>query len=322
MPRGYRLLVIALGLALCGAKQPTQDAKAGDSHQQHQTTRPAAASPTPAPEPPYRAYPERYADSCYSSDSHDSADLCAQWRAALAAEKAANEARLATIAAIIGTIFSLATVVGLIITIYQTNGALGEARRGNRLNLLFEKRYRREARKSAQDQDNALKIAERNAGAAEKLAEGSQATAKLQLRPYLTAEDFTAKGFAAGANFGVDITVRNRGATPAINVIVVAYMTYRADRSTLFGFVRQPNDTDGASRSIIAAQGNILVPSDCGIETTEDLLADQRSGKAAFFCWGVIIYDDIFGDQHSTNFRVEVEQNLTISHCTEGNHAT
>jgi len=153
MLRGYRGVILALGLILAGANQPDKDTEAGKGAQQYKPAPKLATAPSPSPEPPYRPYADRYADTCYKAQNHDTADLCAQWRAALAAEKAADEARLATIAAVIGTFLSLATVVGLIITIWQTNGALGEARRGNRLNLLFERRTRREARKAERGND-------------------------------------------------------------------------------------------------------------------------------------------------------------------------
>ena len=117
------------------------------------------------------------------TDDHDAADLCAQWRATIAAEKAVGEAGLATKVAIIGTALSLATVLGLIVSVYQTRGALGEARRGNRLNLAIERRARRAARQAAIDQERALEIA---ASHVEIAREQFQAG----FRPYLDIEMF------------------------------------------------------------------------------------------------------------------------------------
>ena len=174
MLRGYRGIVAALvGLALTGAQKPSEQSQAKAASRQAERAILAPPSPAPSPQATYRPYSERYSDACYDAKDHDAADLCAQWRAALAAEKAADEARLATIAAIIGTVLSLATVIGLIVTILQTNGALAEARRGNRLNLLFEKRSRRESRRADADQAAALAIAERNADAAIQAAKAS-----------------------------------------------------------------------------------------------------------------------------------------------------
>jgi len=44
----------------------------------------------------YSAYPDRNSDRCYSDKNHERADLCAQWRAAIAAEKASQAAISAT----------------------------------------------------------------------------------------------------------------------------------------------------------------------------------------------------------------------------------
>lgn len=312
MPRGNRLFVLALGLILCGAKPPQEQAKGQPSAQ---PTQQATAEP-------YAPYPVYNPDPCYQAKNHDTADLCAQWRASIAAEKAAHEARRATNWAIVATLLSAAGLGFIVWSLLQTNGALNEARRGNRFNLLFEKRYWREARKAAHDQEKALAIAERNAQAAEQLAQVSQVNARLQLRPYITAEDFSTKGFEVGSKYGVDFRVRNRGATPALNVVVVAYMDTKAKPVGPVAFIRQPNDTEGASRGVVAAQGDIFVATGGAIETTEKLMADFRAGKLGFFCWGVVTYEDIFGHQHTTSFRVEVEQDMRMSLCNEGNDAT
>lgn len=182
MSRGCRYIFLAIaGLAIAGAQQPAEQTQAASRPQQAQTTPKPTTPPAQTAQPPYRPYTDRYSDACYNAQNHDTADLCAQWRAAIATEKAAKEARIATIAAIIGVVLSLATVVGLIVTIWQTHGALGEARRGNRLNLAFERRSRRESRKAAEDQERALAIAERNAESAKNVAAETVKTTKAMM---------------------------------------------------------------------------------------------------------------------------------------------
>ena len=82
MLRGYRLLVLALGLVLAGAAPPKEG---GIGKAPAEKIKPSAPKT-----PDYSAYPDKEAESCYTAKDHDSADLCAQWRAAIAAEKAAK----------------------------------------------------------------------------------------------------------------------------------------------------------------------------------------------------------------------------------------
>jgi hypothetical protein len=62
----------------------------------------------------FAAYPLVESNRCYSAKNHDSADLCAQWRAAIAAEKAADSAKWSNRLSLIGavlTLFGLAIVL-------------------------------------------------------------------------------------------------------------------------------------------------------------------------------------------------------------------
>ena len=94
--RGYRLFVLALGLILCGAQPPKEQTQGKPSA--HETEQPASK--------PYAPYPGYNPDPCYQAKDHDTADLCAQWRAAIAAEKAAKEAGRSTDWSIFATFLS------------------------------------------------------------------------------------------------------------------------------------------------------------------------------------------------------------------------
>jgi hypothetical protein len=84
-------------------------------------------SPKIAAAPPdqFAAYPGYDPDPCYHAKNKDAADLCAQWRSAIAAEKATLEARRATTWSIITTLLnaiSLAAVTAaLLLTIKANN---------------------------------------------------------------------------------------------------------------------------------------------------------------------------------------------------------
>jgi hypothetical protein len=108
----------------------------------------------------------------------------------------------------------LATVIGLIVAIWQTNGALAEARRGNRLNLLFERRARRQDRESALEQKRALEIAERNSAYAQRQVEIASDTATRQLRAYVLAYPASAI-VLDGVLESITISIQNLGLTPA-----------------------------------------------------------------------------------------------------------
>lgn len=178
-------------------------------------------SPSVAAEPTYRPYPRYNPDPCYNSKDHDSADLCAQWRAAMAAEKTTQEARRATTWSIVATLFSFLTVVGLIVSLSQTQGALAEARRGN---LIAQRSIARATRQA---------IA--NAASARKANEISERVVHAELRPYLFVEklnladvlDFNSKTQKIGQNEKIDygslvakieVHLRNAGKVPARNI--------------------------------------------------------------------------------------------------------
>ncbi|WP_296615545.1 hypothetical protein [Sphingomonas sp.] len=268
MPRGYRSIVFAVvgWLALCGAQRPAE--QPGSPSGTQNTV--SAPRPAPSESPPYRPYRDRYSDGCYSAQNHDTADLCAQWRAAIAAEKAADEARLATIAAIVGTVLSLITVGGLIVTIWQTNGALGEARRGNRLNLLFERRSRREARKADADQARALGIAERNAQAA--TAQAAQFSAAQRAWVRLTVKPILVTQPREGSlRFNIEFSAENIGQTPATHF----ELHYRV----LFWKQDEPYEEIRARVNKIIEEWrneapmqptNVLLPADIEIETFDE----------------------------------------------------
>lgn len=299
MLRGYRCILVAFaGLALTAAQQQSEQRESQRNAQQTQGTASSAPSPTKSAEPPYRPYPERYSDACYDAQDHDAADLCAQWRAALAAEKAAQEARIATIAAIIGTFLSLATVIGLIVTIWQTHGALGEARRGNRLNLLFERRSRREARKAEVDQARVLELTDTVAKANKQSAEVSQQALIIGQR---------ARVLASGVNMAhgpdsktgemalvYEVAWKNHGLTEAHNAVLEtshvlvppgAEPSFPPSKPTpLPAAVIPPNSTRFSSH-----QG--VVVSD---------LEKVWSGELELFLYSRIEYNDIFAEQFST----------------------
>ena len=110
MLRGNWLFFIAAGLVLCGAKPP-QEQPNGQANTQP-TEQAAAQAYTP-----YSGYNP---DPCYQAKNHDTADLCAQWRASVAAEKTAHEARRATNWTIVATLLSAMSLGAVAYALYLT----------------------------------------------------------------------------------------------------------------------------------------------------------------------------------------------------------
>jgi hypothetical protein len=132
MGSGVRFVALAVAaISLSAAQQPKQNADHDTNNRQVQDA------------PPYAPYGPLSGDPCYRSQNHDTADLCAQWRAAFAAEKAARAAQQAVVWTIVGTVLSFAALAALIWTLRQTERALAEAKRGNEIS---EKTAERELR--------------------------------------------------------------------------------------------------------------------------------------------------------------------------------
>lgn len=123
MPKRYWLFVIAIGLVWStnapGDPPPKQ---AVDAKTQHEVKSPDSGPATKES----AERPDYHQDACYDAEAHDSADLCAQWRAALAAEKAAHYADRANLIGLIGIVLSF---IGTVLVVV----ALSAARTANRI---------------------------------------------------------------------------------------------------------------------------------------------------------------------------------------------
>nr|GLK21708.1 hypothetical protein GCM10017606_25350 [Microbacterium terregens] len=239
-------------------------------------------------------------DACYRAEDHDTADLCAQWRAALAAEKAAHEARRATNWTIGATLASILAIAGLIITIWQTHGALSEARRGNRYALLAEKRARREAREGAQGTADAIAVAQRNADAVIASAAHMEKTAS------------AAERSAAAAEKSVE-TMREIGERRSRASIVVSDVTVAFDRETRTEFQCTITNTGPSRAQNVFARVTRSVwqiPRTSYIPTTVEEV--RRGGLAENLIdsgWCLMLMDD-FAAQESRDYRFIVGDQL------------
>lgn len=121
------LVIVALFAAflLLGASNPPSE--------QPEQAKAQQAKPSALSTPKYAPYSNWRDEACYNAKDHDSADLCAQWRAAAAAEKAAAESERATTWSVIATILSGLALGALVVTLIQTERSLRTAIATNKI---------------------------------------------------------------------------------------------------------------------------------------------------------------------------------------------
>ena len=228
MPRGYRNWIFAaLGSAGFAAvllvagygyyefKVATKDPYPYD---QYQPARDARSPPQALPK--QQRQREAYQPNCQQPQSHEDADLCAQWGAVKAVTETNQLTRLALNLATLGFIFAvLGALVGVVGTALIWL-AWRQTRDSNRIARRDYGKARLEARDASKAAAAALAIAERNADAAARQVEVALQTSDAQLRPWLKAEvkSTVCKRLTAAENqCAIIIKIINAGVSPAFN---------------------------------------------------------------------------------------------------------
>lgn len=215
MPRGYRIAVFAAFgcLILVGASPPPSGkASAQKANPQRNASEQLSRIAAAIEKQPSTPSPDR---GCAKSQDNRNSDLCAQWKAADAANDAA---RWSWWQIIIGG-------VGLILGGVTMGAAIAAALYAKRAAIATEDTVGI-ARKAADGADEALAIAARNADAAQQQALIAQRGSVAQLRAYLAIENVSGALFAQGpmpdGNYlvGVDIEfeLKNYGQSIADNI--------------------------------------------------------------------------------------------------------
>jgi hypothetical protein len=257
MPRGYRCILIAVvgWLSLTAAQQPS-----------HKTEKAQQTKQVEQPPPAYKPYAPLSKDPCYRAESHDAADLCAQWRAAFAAEKAAKAAHEAVTWTIVGTFLSAAALFALFMTLRQTERALAQAQRGNEI---------------------------------------SEKTAHRQLRAYVVISNMAIENIAQGENPDVTYDLINVGQTPAYEVRHMAKVFNAStvkDASWQKVFFGQP---PLMSKSTLGPNtpgpGGFKAFTVGGMSPT--IYEAIMAGQMVLGIFGAITYRDIYGRRHITTFK-------------------
>lgn len=226
---------------------------------------------------------------CLDSKGHDESELCAQWRATQAAEKAAMWAWWQMV-------FSLFGVIGLGATLAYNWIAI-------RLALSGQK-----------DAERGLRASERSASAAARAARATnesnqiaRETMQRQLRPHLYLSDqlvqFQRSPHGELMNYApVSFTIKNYGQAPAKNVRFVA-------NATIGGYWSDRKEPEGLADKAVVPLGDIApgqerLRTGYAISGLEQGAGDIANGVNSIFLEGQIQYDDYFGETYFTNFQL------------------
>jgi hypothetical protein len=279
-----------LWLTMAATALPPRNAAAADATANDIAANIAAASnaASPAPALPqsgniteaYRAFPDLRSADCYREPNHDVADLCAQWRATIAAEASAASAQQATIATMVGAAMSTLSFVMVVF-------ALNDGRKS----LAVAQQSAADANRAADYQEAQLKLA--------------QDVSRAELQPYVHTTRAVLHVYEDDARLPkVLVTFENSGRTPAIH----AECHSRLDAAdALDALSYQPISYDSPNEVGV-------IPPDQRRDRYEPLLylkavsqkrtklkkTDEHGGR--FVLRGYIRYRDTFGNRFITEY--------------------
>lgn len=307
MPRSYRGIILALGLgitlfavgaatehAAIWADGPSTYPEYYETAAQTQERFPALSTQ----EAIERAVKQQ---PCRNQQSREASDLCAQWRAADAAQRAAQWAWWQLILSAFG-------VVGLGVTLW------------------FNLEAWKQAKDAQADTEKALSHAERSAAAMGRVADAMAINAeqivrsveisgevarqqrllgRMQMRAYLTVLIGDGVYQDDRMNFAAHPQILNSGHTPARNVrwkIAVDILPVPLPQGYKF---RLPDDRHGGT--IIGPGQNAFMSAIYNIRIAEDQVIRVKAGdRDALYVWGFLAYEDIFGKTHRTTFAQQI----------------
>lgn len=169
------------------------------------------------------------------------------------------------------TILSGLGLIGLFYSLHLTRKAVGEAKDATAV------------------ADAALKAQEEHA--------------KRQLRAYVAVEAETLNSLQVGQRPAYLIIVRNSGQTPARNVRL--YVRHKiTSRGSELGLEIEPYDVPAF---VIGAASEVIRQREKKLPLTLEQLRLITTGKCVQICKGVVLYEDVFGDEQMTRFSVQFE---------------
>jgi hypothetical protein len=229
----------------------------------------------------------KYREPCHEPKGRDESDLCAQWRAANAGEDSALWAKWSVCIGALG-------LVGLFVSLWYTRRAMVAAI------------------DATKDAEAALKIADRNAVAAERQAD----LANQRARAYVVVSRVSwSEKVTGGKKFCAQVSYTNVGGTPALNVICDQRISRVRDKSQSITINSElENDVPNVEKS---PNGSVSVLGK-GTENTMKTLTDEEmptniealieTGEVVIFVHGWIEYIDVFRLSHRTDYCYHIDK--------------
>jgi hypothetical protein len=219
---------------------------------------------------PTALQPPEYYRPCNEDNADQNSDLCAQWSSAKWTK--------------LGFFAALVAAVGVVTTLW------------------FNLEAWRQARRSENNTDVALKHAETSAKASAKLARSAEDTSRRRLRAYMTFAKIHVH--PRGREFGVQIEWINRGATPARQANSYTdwiELDHRLPED--FKFTEEaPGEDNGPM--VVGPDQSMFGSSDKRMSV--DLLKTVARGEKRVYLWGSVTYVDAFGKQRRTEMAVKL----------------
>lgn len=280
--------------------------------------RPASTQATPAPKVSSRPVLER---PCEQGQDQRESDLCAQWKAADSAARAAMWAMTSTIVAALGIIGLYWQVLLTRKAVEDTGAATDAMNEANRLNMREAARNTRRTIASAKETEAALAIAARNAEAAHSQTkiteralketrrmanvaaqqiEVSKDTAWKQLRAYVgpDAANYTLQLNEDGSGaFAASVEIENYGKTPAYNYRNTGAL---ARRSFPLVDIPEVEPADGLPHVLFPTMKTYV---SIGLPMTSTEVRAFLEGSIYFFSTFIFAYDDFEGVAHTQTVR-------------------
>ena len=299
MFRGYRHIVLAIGLVLYASlaySQDQPDAALADSDErgergsvQNQTEakqEPPQPSAVPTigadrtlPEPD----PENYQTPCGAPKTDDDADLCQQWRMAEAAEETADWA----FGQIIATGFEavlLAIAIG--VAFWAGSWAKSAAIAGQKM----------------------VREASKATSAAQKAVEVTRDIGQRQIRAYVGVTKARVSYDEEAKTISYHLEISNTGQTPAYHTAIVtqhAYVGRNAKRMAKFR-----DELKHGSRTSISSGFPVHINRTIKLPNEPDIIRFCLEEEGGFYVYGYLRYIDAFHRQRRTifNYRINVAE--------------
>lgn len=285
MPSGYRSIILAalIGLVAVSAgtgayvtalNYPQEQGYQAYRYADHEARKAKASSGVDTTE---------YRTPCQQPEGHDESDLCAQWRAARAAEESAFWTKCGFWIAVIGSGLLLCQIALTRAAVEDTSEATEAMREANRI---------------------------------------AKNMAKRQLRAYVTVMPPRINNHPyEGAMLDFTVTAKNNGVTPAKS-LRWAYKFTVASGEGAEGELDLSWDDAERLRSIVGAGEDAQRSDALSTPITRECMGHLKNETARIWAVGEIRYEDIFGEKWSTKYRGYYDFNHGFVWDRHGNEAT